>query len=228
MIINIKPYGFIYVLTNKNNGKKYIGQTKNIIRRINEYKTRKVFSNKKYNYTIMRIINKIGFHNFSFEVIDDAFSKKELSRKEKYYILYFNTTNPEFGYNSRLGDLKGCLNQTTKELMSKSHKGLKETGITKKKKSKRVIVFRDNNCYICDSGKLFGNFIGKGRDIISHFILNGYRVCGWYVFRLDDNIDRSYLYENLMDKNYIKLYKLVEMGLETIESLYQVKYIEYK
>ena len=229
MIVEIQSYGVIYTLINNLNGKKYIGQTKNIQRRINEYRTRKVSSSKKYNYLIIRVINDIGFNNFTIEIIDMAFSKKELSYKEKYYITYFKTTDSMFGYNSRNGNLKEGLNENTKKLMSASHIGLTETADTKRKKSKKVIAFKNNLCYICDNGKLFADFISRNKDNVSHAILRALCISGWYVFYLNNiYIDKSDLYEKRKDKKYLELYRLVERGVETIQSSYIIEYIRYE
>lgn len=88
LYIEIKPYGVIYLLKNKINGKIYIGQTIDFNRRMNEHKNRKPSLSKKYNYHITKIINNYGFNNFSSEIIDVAYSKKDLDKNEKYYKFY--------------------------------------------------------------------------------------------------------------------------------------------
>lgn len=184
LTIDIIPYGVIYKLTNKLNGKIYIGKTRNFSRRMNEYKTRKVQDNPRYNYGIMREINSVGFDNFIAEIIDCAFSASKLAELEKYYILKFDSNNPEIGYNSRSGDLTEPLNNKTRELMSKSHVGITETPSTKRKKSKPIIAFKDNKCYIAESGKLFADYIGSTKDMVSHAISKCMKIRGYYVFRL--------------------------------------------
>jgi len=225
--IEIIPYGVIYKSTNKLNGKIYIGKTVNYIRRMNEYKTRKVLGNKKYNYNIMREINLVGFNNFTSEVIDYAFSKEQLEYLEKFYIITYDAINPNIGYNSRTGDLNEPLNNKTRELMSKSHLGLTETSITKRKKSKKVIAFKDNIWYIADSGKLFADYIDSSKDMVSHAINKCMKIQGYYVFRYDTTKDLLDKYNKLKDKNYAKLYMEIKEGLETIEKSLNVVYIQY-
>lgn len=227
MYIDIRPYGVIYKITNVLNGKIYIGQTKDFNRRFNEYKTRKIEDNHRYNYGIMREINKVGFDNFKFEVIDCAFNKDDLNKLEKYYIIKYDSINPDVGYNSRTGDLREPLNANTRQIMSKAHIGLKETSETKRKKSKPVLAFKDKKVYIADSGKLFADFIGSSKDMVNHAITKGMKIKGFYVFRLNNNKDLSSKYRKLKDTKYYKLYKLVEKGVETIERLYDVEYITY-
>lgn len=229
LTIKIVPYGVIYKLTNKLNGKIYIGKTKHFLRRMNEYKTRKVTDSRRYNYGIMREINSVGFDNFKVEILDYAFSDKELAKLEKYYIISLKSTNPDIGYNSRTGDLDEPLNDATRKLMSKSHTGLVETSETKRKKSKPIIAFKDKTCYIAESGKLFAVHIGTTKDMVSHAISRGMKIRGYYVFRLEDsNIDHSDKYRYLKDPMYLKLYKLVRKGVETIEKSYEIKHISYE
>lgn len=225
--IDIPVYGVIYKLTNTLNGKIYIGKTKNFLRRMNEYKTRKVTDSRRYNYGIMREINSVGFENFKVNILDYAFSDEELAKLEKYHILKNDSINPEIGYNSRSGDLQEPLNEKTRELMSKSHIGLTETSETKRKKSKPVIAFKDDTCYIAESGQLFAVFIGSSKDMVSHAINKGMKIRDYYVFRKDSDKDKSDKYRHLRDPMYYKLYKLVRKGVETIEKSYKIKYIKY-
>jgi len=41
-------------------------------------------------------------------------------------------------------------------------------------------------------------------------------------------IDKSDLYEKRKDKKYLELYRLVERGVETIQSSYIIEYIRYE
>ena len=86
----------IYKITNKVNGKSYIGKSVDIEKRFNEHK--KYQSDK--NKTLYKAIKKYGVENFSFEIIDIC-GKEELDEKEIYYIKKFNTLG--FGYNMTIG-----------------------------------------------------------------------------------------------------------------------------
>lgn len=91
----------VYKVTNKINGKVYIGITTKTL----EYR-RKVHErdSKRYNYLFYRALKKYGFDNFEWEVIDTAQNIEELERKEKEYILLYESfNNPEKGYNSTSG-----------------------------------------------------------------------------------------------------------------------------
>lgn len=83
----------IYKITNKNNGKIYIGQSDNVERRISEH--------KKYRIpTIDDYINVLGVENFNFEILEEC-SKEDLDQKEQDYIEKYNSK--ENGYNIQLG-----------------------------------------------------------------------------------------------------------------------------
>lgn len=78
----------IYKITNILNSKIYIGKDTK--------------SNPNYHGSgaiIKKAIEKYGIQNFTKEVIDKAETKEELSEKEKYWILHFNSTDKNIGYN---------------------------------------------------------------------------------------------------------------------------------
>lgn len=87
----------IYKITNKINGKSYIGQSVNIGKRWSHHLT--VAYNDQYaksQFYIHYALKKYGKENFSFEVIEEC-TRDELDEKEKYWIAYFDTYNN--GYN---------------------------------------------------------------------------------------------------------------------------------
>lgn len=93
-------YGLIYAIYFPNN-KLYIGQTiRTIYERIQEHK----LQSKTPTLLLHKAINKYGFENIKYEVIDYAYSFEELNELEKYYISIFESyyqTNK--GYNMTLG-----------------------------------------------------------------------------------------------------------------------------
>lgn len=91
----------IYKITNKINGKVYIGQSKYIERRWNRHRSA-AFNPNDHNYNIhlYRAIRKYGLENFSFEVLEEC-KVEELNEKEVYYIKLYNSFFE--GYNLTLG-----------------------------------------------------------------------------------------------------------------------------
>jgi len=91
-------YGFIYKITNLINNKVYVGQTKNIKDRWREHKKNARNKIIKGNMAITKAMIKYGLDNFTFEVIDQAYSVDELNQLEEHYINNLNSLSPQ-GYN---------------------------------------------------------------------------------------------------------------------------------
>ena len=86
----------IYKITNKINGKVYIGQT---IRPV-EYRFHRHINDAMHNILdthFARAIRKYGPDKWQLEVIDNAETQEELNQKEQYWIRYYNSV--EEGYN---------------------------------------------------------------------------------------------------------------------------------
>lgn len=87
----------IYAILNIKNNKIYIGQSKNVKARINRHKS-ELKHNKHKNIYLQREINKYGFENFEFNIIEYC-NVEELDEKEKNYIKQYNSTDNQFGFN---------------------------------------------------------------------------------------------------------------------------------
>ena len=96
-------YGIIYKITNKINGKIYIGQTiKSLKERWSGHLTSAHHPQPRHAHIGLYLaINKYGAENFDLEVIDEANSEEELNEKEIYWIRYFDSYNT--GYNMTTG-----------------------------------------------------------------------------------------------------------------------------
>ncbi len=99
--------GFIYKITNKINGKVYIGQTiKTVNKRFKEHiNSSKCKSRNSYNYPLCKALRKYGINNFSVEKIEELqdFTQREIDERETYWIKYYNSINKNFGYNQLQG-----------------------------------------------------------------------------------------------------------------------------
>ena len=91
----------IYKITNKINGKIYIGQSVDIERRWKDHRVR-AFNNHKgnhqYNCPLYRAMRKYGLENFDFSILIEC-SKDELNQDEYQYIDQFNSMDDQYGYN---------------------------------------------------------------------------------------------------------------------------------
>lgn len=91
----------IYSITNKVNGKRYIGQTYNFNYRWMRHRSY-LKHNTEHNAHLQSAWNKYGEENFEFEIIEKC-SFNELDDKEIYWINYFDSKNK--GYNFADGGL---------------------------------------------------------------------------------------------------------------------------
>lgn len=104
------PICGIYKVTNKINGKPYIGQSTDIYYRWKEHIQNK--SKDELQYAFVCALRKYGEENFLWEIIDNCV-ESELNEKEIFYIKKFNTfigDGSGWGYNmTRGGDgQNGC------------------------------------------------------------------------------------------------------------------------
>jgi predicted GIY-YIG superfamily endonuclease len=91
---------YIYKIENKITGEKYIGQTLNYEKRIENHLS-KLRNNKHVNYKLQNAWNKYGEENFVFSKEEYDISKEELNEKE---ILEISKNNSfKRGYNLTLG-----------------------------------------------------------------------------------------------------------------------------
>lgn len=86
----------IYCYTNSINGKKYIGQSKDISRRCHP-------SNYKGCDKFYHAIQKYGWKNFTRVILEDNLTIKQANELEQYYISLYNTIKE--GYNLKSGGL---------------------------------------------------------------------------------------------------------------------------
>ena len=104
--------GYIYLIENKLNKHKYIGQTSQTIKKrwIQHKSDAKIF-----NYPLYRAINKYGEKNFTIYELEKITSKdkrhllNQLNDKEIFWIDYYDTYND--GYNQTIGGQNNAPNK---------------------------------------------------------------------------------------------------------------------
>jgi len=128
--------GFIYLIENKINGKKYVGQTiqNDIKRRWNSHKNLK---HKTVGKILLNAYKKYGTENFSYKIICICFDE-DTNKYEKEYIKYNNTLYPN-GYNLLEGGENKKHNEYTKQLLSNKMKGNNHPNFGKKLTNEHVL-----------------------------------------------------------------------------------------
>lgn len=136
----------IYKITNKDNGKIYIGQALSVENRFKRHLAESQEPERTKHSLIDKAIAKYGRKNFICELIDDTpKSIEELNEREKYWIKYYNSTNIKIGYKQTIGGDGGNTYQfksdeEMKEICDKISKALsgKKNGKTKAIKALNV------------------------------------------------------------------------------------------
>lgn len=134
---------YIYKITNKTNGKIYIGKTNNLYQRFHSHKhsvlkVSKGIYDEKTQY-IHRAMNKHGIDNFLIEMIYQTDNHKECLDKEIEFIALFDSINRDKGYNLTKGG-EGALGrkhtQEAIEIMRKKATGRLHSNEVKERMSK--------------------------------------------------------------------------------------------
>lgn len=109
----------LYIHTNKTNGKRYVGITKQDPERrwgVNG-------SHYKESPHLYSAIQKYGWDNFEHEIIHSGMTRDDACLLEKHYISHFKTQDRQYGYNSFEGGSAPTIPQDVREKMSKSMMG---------------------------------------------------------------------------------------------------------
>ena len=88
----------LYMHLNKTNGKVYIGQTKRSY--LLRWKNGKGYDGCSQ---FVNAIKKYGWSGFEHIQLIEGLSKIEVDYFERFFIAFFDSQNPEFGYNSTAG-----------------------------------------------------------------------------------------------------------------------------
>lgn len=113
----------IYAITHIPSGKKYIGKSINIERRLIAHKHSLLSSvrSKDTNRHLYNTVQKHGWEEFSTEVIECFGSVDEsmIAERELYWMDFYNTTDRKHGFNLRRdSSTKMIIHSETRELMA--------------------------------------------------------------------------------------------------------------
>lgn len=116
--------GYIYLIINKENGHKYVGQT---TRTVNKRWAQHIDEARRMSgYPLHRAIRKYGTHMFMIRELCEC-SVDELDEKEKHYIDLYDTFKDPQHYNAKDGGDSPILSEETKQKISESKSKLVHT-----------------------------------------------------------------------------------------------------
>lgn len=145
----------IYKITNKINGKIYIGQTI-------QKSARKRWSTHCRgieNSAISLSIKKYGKENFLFEVLENCASLEELNKREEFLIQELNTLAPN-GYNLKPGGNNHTLPESSRQKIS-----IANSGANNGRFGKQTIPSEETKEKISKSKKGIPNINGRGKTL---------------------------------------------------------------
>jgi group I intron endonuclease len=118
----MKTYNMgIYSITNKINGKRYIGRSENIKRRWGEHKY-DLKHNKHRSNHLQYAWNKYGKENFIFEKICEVWDPENLVKIEQTFIDLYKSYDKRFGYNNeRYVKGRKIVSEETKKKLSENN-----------------------------------------------------------------------------------------------------------
>lgn len=93
----------VYIITNKLDGKYYVGRDKNVTSKWNRWKQHRYEAKKGCNFYVHKALREIGIDQFVFEIITEAYSFNELINLEKLWIIALRAHDPAHGYNMTIG-----------------------------------------------------------------------------------------------------------------------------
>ncbi len=118
----IKKCG-IYIIRNEANGKVYVGQSSDVTGRLKGHK-RLLSRGVHFNPHLQHAFTLYGESFFSFSEVETV-NRDMLDSKEIAWISYYNSCNPDFGYNVASGGMSFSHSEETKLKISRAGIGRK-------------------------------------------------------------------------------------------------------
>jgi group I intron endonuclease len=148
--------GYIYLITNTINGKRYVGQTQreDIEKR---WKEHKICDKYTIGRCLLNAYKKHGIETFKFQIICVCFDE-DCNKFEGEYIEKYNTLSPK-GYNLKSGGRHGRHHPETIKLISEKLKGRQLTPVTDE------IRRKNSQSKMGDKNHNFGKSITEERRI---------------------------------------------------------------
>ena len=120
----------IYCYHNTINGKRYIGQAVDLVRRKRDHYNRafnNFESNTEYNSAIHQAFRKYGYENFEYSILEEC-DVSELNSREIYWIAFYDSKNN--GYNCDNGGSEKHFCKLNQDILDSIYRDLTETSLT--------------------------------------------------------------------------------------------------
>ena len=154
--------GYIYLITNHTNGKRYVGQTVNPIHYRWSKHIEEAYGGNKSNSLLHRAIIKYGASNFGVNILEEC-ADTELNEKEKNYIKKYDTYyTHNKGYNMTWGG-EGVTKYSDDEILYLWNQGYRNCEIA------RLLGAKDTTISLRIQA-LIGNNAAKARRVDSRKI----------------------------------------------------------
>ena len=102
------------------NGKVYIGQSIDLDSRLNGHRT------GEHNDCLREDMKKYGLENFIFDILEEV-ARERLTEREQFFMDFYESLNPEKGYNKRAADPARPLSEEHRRKISEAMKGKKKS-----------------------------------------------------------------------------------------------------
>lgn len=171
----------VYAHINKANGKMYIGQTQqaNLKRRWNGGSS---YSGCPHFYAA---IKKYGWDGFEHEIWKTGLTQEEANEYEKIYINFFDTNDPEHGYNVQSGG------RSAGGMSAEGRRSLSAHNIGEKSPRRRAVVVFDVNGHKISEFPVIAmaaDFYGISRSTVNTHIRKHSGTCNGMIFRYKDEV----------------------------------------
>jgi hypothetical protein len=124
-----KYYGFVYIITNLDSGKRYLGRkyfwSVRRWKKTDKRRKRKESDWRTYwssSKTVQEDVKLLGEHNFIREVLVFCKTKGDLNRLETYLLWKHNVLERDDFYNDSIGNMKGAPQHIVEDRLFANHK----------------------------------------------------------------------------------------------------------
>jgi group I intron endonuclease len=107
----------IYCIMNTTNGKRYVGSSKNIKRRLDKYHISLLNKRTHWNHHLQSAWDVNGAESFDFSVLEEVANESDLMTREQYWMDFYNSYNREYGYNLAPRADRTIISEETREKM---------------------------------------------------------------------------------------------------------------